>query len=135
MSADERPGAGLGRGFFNRQEQRALALLAAALLVGGGVNLHEFYRPGGTDDFRLLPGAVQAPPERAVIPATTGPVRLNTADAARLESLPGIGPRMARRIVEARAAQGAFRRLEDLRRVKGIGPRTLEKLRPLVEID
>lgn len=135
MSVDNRSGSGPLEGFFNRQEQRALVLLAVALLVGGGVNLYEGYRPGATDDFRLVPAAVEVPAAPVVAVEQAGPVGLNTADLGRLQTLPGIGPRMARRIVEARVAGGAFRRLEDLRRVKGIGPRTLEKLRPLVEID
>jgi competence protein ComEA len=51
----------------------------------------------------------------------------NRADAATLECLPGLGPVRARAIVEARAS-GEFRRLEDLDRVPGLGPRTLAGL-------
>lgn len=61
-------------------------------------------------------------------------VDLNQADQAALESLPGIGPAMARRIVEDRAAQGPYARPEDLLRVKGIGPATLRRLLPLVRV-
>lgn len=56
-------------------------------------------------------------------------IDINTADAKELELLPGIGPAMAERIVEDRARVGAFRRLEDLGRVKGIGVKTIERLR------
>ncbi|HEY8153823.1 MAG TPA: helix-hairpin-helix domain-containing protein [Myxococcota bacterium] len=55
------------------------------------------------------------------------PIDPNRADAATLECLPGVGPGRARAIVEARA-QGPFRRLEDLDRVPGMGPRTLARL-------
>jgi competence protein ComEA len=44
--------------------------------------------------------------------------------------LPDIGPTLAGRIVESRAAEGAYLDHDDLMRVKGIGPKTLEKIRP-----
>ncbi len=61
-----------------------------------------------------------------------GPVPLNTATAAQLELLPRVGPKMAQRILEYRAARGGFRSIEELGNVKGIGEKTLAQLRPLV---
>lgn len=65
-------------------------------------------------------------------PVTPGvaTVNLNTASQAEIESLPGIGPALAKRIIEGRP----YRSLEDLDRVKGIGPKLLERLRPLVAL-
>lgn len=60
----------------------------------------------------------------------SSPVDVNRASAAELESLPGVGPAIARRIVEDRERLGTYRTLEDLARVKGIGPRILARLRP-----
>lgn len=57
-------------------------------------------------------------------------VDINQADWPELAELPGVGETLARRIVEARQAQGPFSDHDDLRRVRGIGPRTLERLRP-----
>jgi competence protein ComEA len=57
---------------------------------------------------------------------------VNTATQAELESLPDIGPALARRIIEFRTSKGPFRRVDELDNVSGIGPRTLERLRPLV---
>ncbi len=57
---------------------------------------------------------------------------LNRASAAELQALPGIGPALAGRIVEHRARAGRLRSVDDLLDVSGIGPVTLERLRPLV---
>ncbi len=58
-------------------------------------------------------------------------ININTASAQRLEELPGIGPAMAQRIVAERSVR-KFSSVEDLERVKGIGPKKLEKIRPYV---
>ncbi len=57
-------------------------------------------------------------------------IDFNRADAAGLGLLPGLGPRLAERIIADRAARGSFATLDDLARVPGIGPRTIERLRP-----
>lgn len=65
-----------------------------------------------------------------------GPVvNVNTATAADLERLPGIGPVLARRIVEHREARGLFRRLDDLLEVQGIGPKLFRRLEPLLRLE
>lgn len=61
--------------------------------------------------------------------AEDGLVNINTADAAALEKLKGIGPAMAQRIVDYREANGAFQRVEDLQKVKGIGKAKLARLK------
>ena len=62
----------------------------------------------------------------------TGEVRvsLNSATSAELETLPGVGPAIAGRIIDARP----YSSVEELLRVKGIGPKTLEKLSPKVKL-
>jgi competence protein ComEA len=72
-------------------------------------------------------GASEAPSVRA--PAQPSRVDLNRASAEDLESLPGIGPAIAARIVAAREEQ-MFTSLDDLVRVRGIGAATIERLRP-----
>jgi competence protein ComEA len=56
-------------------------------------------------------------------------IDVNRATADELERLPGIGPALARRIVDHRDANGRFRSLEELETVPGIGPRLLERIR------
>ncbi|OAV76494.1 ComEA family DNA-binding protein [Dietzia sp. 111N12-1] len=63
-----------------------------------------------------------------------GLVDLNTADAAALESLPGVGPVTASSILAWRAANGSFSSVDQLVEVDGIGPATLARLRPLVTV-
>ena len=63
--------------------------------------------------------------------ALTQPIDLNRATEEELQKLPGIGPKLAQRIVEERR-KSLFKTTDDLRRVSGIGPKTLEKLRPHV---
>lgn len=62
-------------------------------------------------------------------------INLNRATAAELEALPGIGPTRAAAIVEYRQRQGEFKTVEDLVKVRGIGPTTLQGLRDLVTVE
>ncbi|MFC7278936.1 helix-hairpin-helix domain-containing protein [Paractinoplanes rhizophilus] len=63
-----------------------------------------------------------------------GPINLNTATLADLDSLPGVGPVLAQRILDARDAQGGFRAVADLRKVDGIGDARFEQLKDLVTV-
>lgn len=67
-------------------------------------------------------------------PATDQQVHVNSATSSELQSLPGIGPKLAQRILDERIKR-PFATVEELRRVSGIGPKTLEKLRSHVVID
>lgn len=62
--------------------------------------------------------------------APSAPVDVNRATADELATLPGIGPGLARRIVEWRGAHGPFATVDDLEKVPGIGPATVRRLRP-----
>ncbi|HNQ98478.1 MAG TPA: ComEA family DNA-binding protein [Trueperaceae bacterium] len=94
-------------GGFLPTAARSLVQLAAPLTDGQSVVVPALATPGGTER-----------------------VSLNSADPARLETLPGIGPATARRIVEHRP----YARIDDLLRVPGIGPKKLERLRALVTL-
>ena len=60
-------------------------------------------------------------------------ININEASAGELQRLPRIGPTLSERILEERG-KGRFRSVEELRRVKGIGPKTLDNLRPFITV-
>jgi competence protein ComEA len=70
----------------------------------------------------------------AALPAFAGGVDINSATAADLESLPGIGPSKAAAIVQYRTDHGPFKSVDELDNVSGIGPSTLASIRDLVSI-
>ncbi|WP_315973463.1 ComEA family DNA-binding protein [Streptomyces somaliensis] len=75
-----------------------------------------------------------APADTTGTGAAEGPVSLNTATVEQLDTLPGVGPVLARHIVEHRIRHGGFRSIEELREVHGIGARRFADLRPRVRL-
>ncbi len=100
------------------------------LLVAGGLvvlflsYLEIRYRVGAGDQFRI----------KNAVEKIEQPVRMdiNTARGYELQLLPGIGPKTAQGVIQDRKENGPYGDLEDLDRVDGIGPKTVEKLRPYV---
>ena len=72
--------------------------------------------------------------DSAVGDTNNGPLNLNMASVADLDDLPGIGQSIAERIIEYRTTNGPFQSVEDLQKVKGIGPALFAKLVPLVAV-
>ncbi|MFI5006457.1 MAG: ComEA family DNA-binding protein [Solirubrobacterales bacterium] len=64
----------------------------------------------------------------AAKPAPAGKVNLNTATAEQFTVLPGVGPKLAARIVEHRQKAGSFKTVQELMTVKGIGEKNFEKI-------
>jgi competence ComEA-like helix-hairpin-helix protein len=62
------------------------------------------------------------------------PINLNTASATELEQVPGIGPSTAGKIVQMRKSYGAFKSVDDLLAIKGIGKKRLDKMRKYVTV-
>lgn len=66
--------------------------------------------------------------------AESSPINVNTASAAELATLKGIGPAKAQAIVEHRDKNGQFKTVDDLKLVRGVGDKMLEQLRPQVTV-
>ena len=114
-------------------ERRGAVWIVVLLLLGA---LHDLTRARAP---RWAPPA-DGPPlvtagESQPADPTRRPTDLNRASVAELDRLPGIGPVLARRIVEHRERHGAFRAPEELLAVPGIGPRLFERLRTHVAVE
>jgi competence ComEA-like helix-hairpin-helix protein len=72
---------------------------------------------------------VFVPPLLAKKKPPAEPVNLNTATSEQLQQVPGIGPSTADKILQMRKSYGAFKSVDDLLAVRGIGPKRLEKMR------
>jgi competence ComEA-like helix-hairpin-helix protein len=92
---------------------RAILLMGGLVLMFSGWQLLASRRPASTD---------------TIARPLNFQVDFNTAPASELSLLPGIGPEMARRIIADRESRGPFRMLDDLSRVRGIGPKTIRQI-------
>lgn len=96
-----------------------------------GVNLAEKLSDGA--HIRVpAKGEAQANGAGNTAASSTGRVDINSATVAELQTLPGVGPKTAEAIIANREAMGRFVQVDDLMRVKGIGPKRMEQLRELV---
>lgn len=83
-------------------------------------------------DNQATGGGVTASPFPAPLPTAAGPLNLNTATVEQLETLPGIGPSLAQRIVDYRAEHGPFATIEAVMDVPGIGEGKFEAIKDLI---
>ena len=100
------------------------------------INLAALLEDGEKLDIPFLEGAspILATPGATVEAATTELININTASAAELETLPGIGPTTAQKIIDYREQNGPFVNAEDIINVSGIGPGTYERIKDLITV-
>jgi competence protein ComEA len=131
------------REVYTRREAIVASLLglAIAAIVWGPVLLRPFgYTPAV--DLRTLrlpetspaPARLPTPSARIAKGTPTGSVDINQADVTALQTLPGIGPTLANRIVMHRKAYGPFQEVDALMEVDGIGPKRFDKLKSWIEV-
>ena len=137
---------------LSKDERRLVLFLCVCLLSGAiiklvrvafpGIGARLRYHPPGEVIFKHM-SAADSLELTELIARSLGdtveepplfPLDLNAADARDLQLLPGVGAVKAGEILKLRSRLGEFRSVEDLLKVKGIGPKTLEKLRPYVVV-
>jgi competence protein ComEA len=120
--------------FRSLAELDAVPGVGPALLAGITPHVDLPAGPVGAAAPGAAPGARSGPAAPAASHAGTAPlpIDVNRATPDELQRLPGVGPVLARRIVDWREANGPFRHAAELERVPGIGPRMREKLQPYV---
>ncbi len=138
--------------YLTKPQMRALWFMVLILAAALGYHyVRYFLTDGTTADFRdfeqafiqrrdsihalqesRTPGEqrIQNSPQPIVI--RQFPININTAGVSELQALPRIGPAMAMRIVKYREEHGPFPSKKDLKRVRGIGPKTFQKLENLI---
>ncbi len=101
-----------------------------------GINLARALEDGEQLDIPYVEGfspVIATPPEELFVP-TSDLIDINTATTFELETLPGIGPTTAQKIVEYREANGPFLSIDDIINVPGIGPTTFDRIKELITV-
>lgn len=122
-------------GFVAKHYWRAVIFLVLVILIGAGFWGLRRFNPAlflGKPDFIAVPNENQ--PQQSVEdkPAL---LNINTASVEELQTLSGIGPQMAKRIIQYREEHGNFTSVDALMEVKGLGEKTLEKLKPFISAE
>lgn len=113
----------------------ALALVGGMPFANASMPLAPAEPPPATPSAVATPPTPPAPVAApSAEPASRPRIELNTATAAELITLPGVGPKRAEAILALRQRLGRFRNVDELRRVRGIGRATLKKLREQVSV-
>ena len=106
---------------FTKEEKRVLLFLVACLFIGTGILYHKKLHPRHYDHIEF--------DEKEINKSKITKVNINTASALELIQIKNIGPVTAGRIINYREEYGPFRDPEDIKKVKGIGDKTYERLK------
>lgn len=107
--------------------------------AGSDIQVNALYAPATTAPVAatVSPSSSSSASPETTAPGTAAdslPININTATAAQLDLIPGVGPVLAQRIIALRTELGGFSHIEDLLDVKGIGEKTLEELKPYITL-
>jgi len=141
---------------FTPDEKKAVIFLTAAFVAGTAILVYKKSHPGFAPGLKSVMAGLPAPRDSGAAQGLSSgdtlgaeeslsqqsqkyfpvqKVNINQASQQALEKLPNIGPAMARRIIDYRAAKGGFKKTDELRKVKGIGPKRLSQLIEHVTVD
>ena len=117
------------------QEKKVLVILGAFAVLGLAVLAYRTYfaRP----KLKIMHSGLKSGPAadyEKIIKGKTE-ININTADASKIETLPNIGPKLAKDIVDYRTEHGSFLLKEDLRKVKGIGQNKYDRIKDLIVLE
>ncbi len=115
--------------FFSHSDLGLTHQVSLSIHLGKRERRQRSYEPAQQGERKRTP-QIHSEPAGEIAPGQQ--ININTATLEELMSLPGVGPKTAEAIVRYRSENGPFERAEDLTRVRGIGPRTFERLQPFV---
>jgi len=107
-----------------------LFLIASALIATGILIITHIQREKALSKIEVIHSGFEIYSEEI----TPDKVNINTDSLEELESLPNIGPKIAKRIIEYRNTHGGFQSIEDITKVKGIGPKTFDKIKEMITV-
>lgn len=126
---------------LTKTEKRVILFLVCTLLVGAGIRLYQHtFPPASRFDYRATDSTFSSLSAGTVEDSSwssnelSGVLNINTATKQELMDLPGIGEVIAKRIIQYRRDVGAFTSVDDLRAIKGMSKKRLERLKPLITI-
>ncbi len=123
---------------FTKKEKNIILIIALVLIAGALWSLLRStvkkQRPISSSDVQMENLFQREDEQRSELDLPRGPVDINTAGLMEFRSLPNIGIEKAKAIIAYRDEHGPFSSVEELTKIKGIGPATLEKLKPLITL-
>jgi comEA protein len=127
---------------FTPQESRILIFLVAALLLGSAISLYRRHRPHVASELSVSTSEVVSEPsvsdstiEEEAKNTTGQKLNINTATSQELQTLPGIGPQLAERIIAHRQAHGYFLSVHHITEVRGIGEKTFQRIGDSITVE
>ena len=122
-------------GGFTRKADRTSLNLAAHLVDETHIHVPaKGSQKSGTAPHAAPPQTVRIPGYSQQTSSSGGLIDINRADLQGLQRISGVGPAIAQRIIDYRNTHGAFTSIEDLQKVRGIGTKTMERIRPQVTV-